>query len=248
MAPRAPPVITVHYRGAQTSSSDAVPKRHRRVSRLGQPLCTSGRSPSHARCCFPAFPMWDFGLQRGDRGPCPRLYVLCAGSWAWRAPKSRVCGVTHTEHPGEAPAPSQHAFSVVCKAWRSYLPVLWVFPLKGEQPKAVRVSSCDYDLLAERSRAAATWTLPCPCSQPAAASRGPARGCCGARRHLQGAAAPPELQEKGGPGVAGRQGVRESHVRGSPPSLASWEISGWILKVISCWCCSVGVKDAGNRH
>lgn len=64
--PGAPPVIAVHYRGAQTSSSDAVPKRHRRVSRLGQPLCTWGRSPSHACCCFPAFPMWDFGLQRRD--------------------------------------------------------------------------------------------------------------------------------------------------------------------------------------
>lgn len=132
-----------------------------------------GRSLSHARCCFSAFPVWDFRLQRGHRGvcPCPRPYVPLGwflGTEGSQQPLLRG----HSHRASWGGSCSQPAFAFNSSAG--------IPPEKGRQPKAVRVSSCDCDLLAERSRAAATWPLPCPCSQPAAAaaaSHGRARGC-----------------------------------------------------------------------
>lgn len=127
------------------------------------------------------------------------LFVLAAGRGG--LPGAAFAGSLTPSIPGRLLPPASMDF----KAWCSYFPVLWVFPLKGEQPRAVRVSSCDCDLLAERSRAAATWTLPCPCSQPAAASHGPGRGCSAAHRHLQGAA-----------GQGGTRGGRTARGEGKP--------------------------------
>lgn len=95
---------------------------HKRAARMPYPNGTAGfpglgslsargagARPMHA-VAFQHFPCGISGCRGGTEMFAHVCMSLCACCWAWRAPRSRVCGVTHTEHPGEAPAPSQNGF------------------------------------------------------------------------------------------------------------------------------------------